>query len=66
MTVHIAIQILLTLVVTGICTLSAISFVTVAKEYEKLQKWFEWTARILFVIHLIAVPAAIINLIWSF
>ena len=66
MTVHIAIQILLTLVVTGICVLSAISFVTVAKEAVKLQKWFEWTARILFVIHLIAIPAAIINLIWSF
>ena len=66
MTTHMAIQILLTITVTGICTLLAISFIDVAKEAVKLQKWFTLTAKSLFVFHMIAFPAAIINLIWSF
>ena len=66
MTTHIATQILLTLFITGVCTLGAVNFVTVAKDAVNLQKWFTWTARIMFMFHVIAFPAAIINLIWSF
>ena len=66
MTIHIAIQILLTVLVTGSCTLLAINFITIAKDAVKLQKWFTRIARIMFMIHMVALPAAIINLIWSF
>jgi hypothetical protein len=60
-----AIQILLTVLVTGACTVLAMTFVTIAKDAVKLQKWFSVTVRILFILHLFAFPAAIINLIWS-
>ena len=66
MTIHMAIQILLTIIVTGTCTLLAINFINIAKDAVKLQKWFTLTAKSLFVFHMIALPAAIINLIWSF
>ena len=66
MTTQIAIQILLTVLVTGACTLLAINFITIAKDAVKLQKWFTLTARSMFIFHMFAFPAAIINLIWSF
>ena len=65
MTLHMAIQILLTVLVTGTCTLLAINFVTIAKEKIKLLKWFTITVRSMFLLHLVLLPAAIINLIWS-
>ena len=65
MTLHMAIQILLTVLVTGTCTLLAINFVTIAKEKIKLLKWFTITVRSLFLLHLFLLPAAVINLIWS-
>jgi hypothetical protein len=66
MTIHMAIQILLTVIVTGGCTLLATNFITIAKDHLKLQKWFAYTARSMLLFHMIALPAAIINLIWSF
>lgn len=66
MTFHMAMQILLTVLVTGGCTLLMANFVTVANDYSKLQKSYMWTVRILFIAHAIAFPASIINLIWSF
>jgi hypothetical protein len=60
-----AIQILLTVLVTGTCTVLAMNFVTIAQNAVRLQKWFGITIRVLFVVHLIALPAAVINLIWS-
>ena len=65
MTLHMAIQILLTVLVTGTCTLLAINFVTIAKDQIKLLKWFTITVRSMFLLHLVLLPAAIINLIWS-
>ena len=65
MTLHMAIQILLTVLVTGACTLLAINFVTIAKDQIKLLKWFTITVRSMFLLHLILLPAAVINLIWS-
>ena len=65
MTLHMAIQILLTILVTGTCTLLAINFVTIAKEKIKLLKWFTITVRSMFLLHLVLLPAAVINLIWS-
>ena len=65
MTLHMAIQILLTVLVTGACTLLAINFVTIAKEKIKLLKWFTITVRSMFLLHLVLLPAAVINLIWS-
>ena len=65
MTLHMAIQILLTVLVTGTCTLLAINFVTIAKEKIKLLKWFTITVRSMFLLHLVLLPAAVINLIWS-
>ena len=65
MTLHMAIQILLTVLVTGTCTLLAINFVTIAKDKIKLLKWFTITVRSMFLLHLILLPAAVINLIWS-
>jgi hypothetical protein len=61
-----AIQILLTVLVTGGCTFLATNFVTVSNNYLKLQKWFMWTVRISLIVHAIVFPASIINLIWSF
>lgn len=66
MTIQMAIQIILTLAVTGACTFLMASYVTVSKERVKLQKWFVLSLRILMVVHAIAIPASIINLIWSF
>ena len=66
MTLHMAIQILLTVIVTGTCTLLAINFVNIAKDAVKLQKWFSFTVRSMFLLHLVLLPAAIINLIWSY
>ena len=66
MTTLMAIQILLTIFITGTCTLLAINFINIAKDAVKLQKWFTLTAKTLFVFHMIVFPAAIINLIWSF
>ena len=65
MTLHMAIQILLTILVTGTCTLLAINFVTIAKDQIKLLKWFTITVRSMFLLHLVLLPAAVINLIWS-
>jgi len=65
MTLHMAIQILLTVLVTGTCTLLAINFVTIAKDQIKLLKWFTITVRSMFLLHLVLLPAAVINLIWS-
>ena len=65
MTLHMAIQILLTVIVTGTCTLLAINFVNIAKDAVKLQKWFGFTVRSMFLLHLVLLPAAVINLIWS-
>ena len=65
MTLHMAIQILLTVLVTGACTLLAINFVTIAKDQIKLLKWFTITVRSMFLLHLVLLPAAVINLIWS-
>jgi hypothetical protein len=66
MTMIMAIQIILTLAVTAACTFLAASYVTVAKERVRLQKWFVLCLRILMVVHAIAIPASFINLIWSF
>ena len=66
MTMTMAIQTLLTVTVTGIFILLAMNFVQFTKDNFKIQKWFEYTVRILFVLHLFAFPAAIINVIWSF
>lgn len=66
MTFHMAIQILLTVLVTGGCTTLLANFVDVAKEHVKLKKWFIASVKTSFIIHGIALPAAIINLIWSF
>lgn len=64
-TLHMAIQILLTVIVTGACTVLAMTFVTIAKDAVKLQKWFSYTVRSMFLLHLVLLPAALINLIWS-
>jgi hypothetical protein len=66
MTIQIAIQILLTVLITGGCTFLATSFVSITKDKVKLQKWFAFTAKCMWLIHFVALPAAIINLIWSF
>ena len=66
MTMTMAIQILLTVLVTGGCTLLTMNFVRFTKDDIKIRKWFEYTVRILFVLHLFAFPAALINLIWSY
>jgi hypothetical protein len=66
MTVFMASQIIATLIVTGGCTLLMANFVTVAKEYVRLQKWFVRSVRVLMLLHAFAFPASIINLIWSF
>ena len=65
MTIIQSMQIILTLVVTGVCSILALQFVSVAKEQVEMQKWFAWTLRILLMFHAIAFPAALINLIWS-
>ena len=65
MTLQMAIQILLTVIVTGTCTVLATNFVTIAKDAVKLQKWFGFTVRGMFLLHLVLLPAAVINLIWS-
>lgn len=63
---HMAMQILLTILVTGGCTLLLVNFVDVAKEHVSMKKWFIISVKTSFIIHGIALPAAIINLIWSF
>jgi hypothetical protein len=65
MTMQMAIQIILTVLVTGTCTVLAMTFVTIAKDAVKLQKWFSITVRSMFLLHLVLLPAALINLIWS-
>jgi len=65
MTMTIAIQILLTLLLTGACTLFIFENVSVDEKYAKMNRWFMWTARVLILLHAVLIPAAIINLIWS-
>ena len=66
MTMTMAIQTLLTVTVTGVCLLLTMNFVRFTKDDIKIEKWFEYTVRVLFVLHLFAFPAALINLIWSY
>jgi hypothetical protein len=65
MTMTIAIQILLTLFITGACTLFVFENVTVDEKYTKLDNSFKWVSRVLILLHAVLIPAAIINLIWS-
>ena len=66
MTLHTAIQILLTVLVTGGFVLLSMIYVTIDKKASKLKNWYDVTARLLLLIHAFLLPAAIINLIWSF
>jgi hypothetical protein len=60
-----SIQILLTVLITGACTLFVFENVTVDEKQVKLLNWFTWAARVLILIHAILLPAAVINVIWS-
>jgi hypothetical protein len=61
-----SIQILLTVLITGVCTLFVFENVTVDEKQVKLHNWFMWSARVLILIHAILIPAAVINVIWSY
>lgn len=64
-TLTMSIQILLTVLITGACTLFVFENVTVDEKQVKLLNWFTWAARVLILIHAILLPAAVINVIWS-
>lgn len=61
-----AIQILLTVLVTGSCVMLSMFYVTIDKKKVKLLNWYTTTIRLLLLVHAFALPAAIINLIWSY
>jgi hypothetical protein len=61
-----AIQILLTVLVTGGFVILSMTYVTIDKKSVKLKNWYDVTTRLLLLIHAFALPAAIINLIWSY
>ena len=61
-----AIQILLTVLVTGSCVLLSTIYVSIDAKWVKLKNWYDVTTRLLLLIHAFALPAAIINLIWSY
>lgn len=61
-----AIQILLTVLVTGGCVLLSMIYVSIDKKWIKLKNWYDVTTRLLLLIHALLLPAAIINLIWSY
>ena len=61
-----AIQILLTVLVTGSCVMLSMFYVTIDKKKVKLLNWYLTTIRLLLIVHAFALPAAIINLIWSY
>ena len=61
-----AIQILLTVLVTGGCVLLSMLSVTIDKKKVKLLNWYLTTVRLFLIIHAFLLPAAIINLIWSY
>ena len=64
-TLTMSIQILLTVLITGVCTIFIFENVTVDEKQAKLRNWFMWSARVLILIHAILIPAAVINVIWS-
>jgi len=65
MTFAIAIQVLLTVVVTAACTYLLYTNVEVNEKYVRMNLWYTWLIRFLLVFHAVALPASLINLIWS-
>lgn len=55
-------QLILTLVVTGACT--AVFGITFRTQIAS-NKWLMWTGRSLMAVHFLALPVAMILLIWS-
>lgn len=62
----ISFQILLTVIITSACTYLIATNVEVDDKAVKTKQRFNFILKILIFIHAILVPAAIINLIWSF
>lgn len=61
-----AIQILLTVLVTGSFVMLSMFYVTIDNKWIKLKNFYDVTTRLLLLLHAFALPAAIINLIWSY
>jgi hypothetical protein len=62
----VAIQILLTILITSACTYIIATNVDVDDKAVKTKQRFTFILKVLIFIHAILVPGAIINLIWSF